>query len=195
MKKLLVISLISVCPLIGNAQIASSTSNNLAKTTKNYEGKEYIWGIDACVGSMAYKNHYYDEKYSQGAFGVGAHLEHHSNQYIAWDVVSVFWDAPFDSPSEFDRLSIKTGVRGFTPKFHRNFRGFLNLDLGYSLNILRCYDYYEEYYVRHVDTSHALGLEFSFGLRIADNFGLGYTLNWDSDTKLKGNYLRLSILF
>ena len=106
------------------------------------------------------------------------------------------WDAPFDSPSDFDRLAFKTGIRAFTPKFFRNMRGYANLDLGYSLNFLQSYvvssyNIYED----GMEASHAFALEFGFGLRLTDHVGVGYALDWDSNTKYKGNYLRLSFLF
>ena len=178
MKKVLMAILIGLFSLTGSAQIVSSTSRNITTTTTvvSKEKKTYF-GIDVSVGKMATKVEYWDEseKVADGAFGLGFHWERHYNPYIAWDVFSFFYDAPFDSPSDLGRLGFKTGVRGFSPRFFRNMRGYANLDLGYSLN----------YFV----------LEFGFGLRLTDHVGVGYALDWDSDTKLKGNYLRLSFLF
>ena len=190
MKKNLLSVIVALFPFMGSAQIVSSTSRNITTTTTvvKKEKKTYF-GIDASVGKMAYTDDYYDEKYSTGAFGLGFHWERHYNPYIAWDVFSVLWDAPFDSPSDFDRLAFKTGVRGFTPKFYRDMRGYANLDLGYSLLLLKDY-YYDE-----MSTYHAFALEFGFGLRLTDHIGVGYALDWDSNSKYKGNYLRLNFLF
>ena len=75
-------------------------------------------------------------------------------------------------------------------------RGYANLDLGYSLNFLQSYvvssyNIYED----GMEASHGFALEFGFGLRLTDHVGVGYALDWDSNTKYKGNYLRLSFLF
>ena len=199
MKKILLAALIGLFSLTGSAQIVSSTSRNITTTTTVVpKEKKTYFGIDVNLGKMATKVDFYgeSEKVSNGAFGLGFHWERHYNPYLAWDVFSVMWDAPFDSPSDFDRLAFKTGIRAFTPKFFRNMRGYANLDLGYSLNFLQSYvvssyNIYED----GMEASHAFALEFGFGLRLTDHVGVGYALDWDSNTKSKGNYLRLSFLF
>ena len=199
MKKILLAALIGLFSLTGSAQIVSSTSRNITTTTTVVKKeKKTHFGIDVNLGKMATKVDFYgeSEKVSNGAFGLGFHWERHYNPYLAWDVFSVMWDAPFDSPSDFDRLAFKTGIRAFTPKFFRNMRGYANLDLGYSLNFLQSYvvssyNIYED----GMEASHAFALEFGFGLRLTDHVGVGYALDWDSNTKYKGNYLRLSFLF
>ena len=199
MKKILLAALIGLFSLTGSAQIVSSTSRNITTTTTVVpKEKKTYFGIDVNLGKMATKVDFYgeSEKASNGAFGLGIHWERHYNPYLAWDVFSAMWDAPFDSPSDFDRLAFKTGIRAFTPKFFRNMRGYANLDLGYSLNFLQSYvvssyNIYED----GMEASHAFALEFGFGLRLTDHVGVGYALDWDSNTKYKGNYLRLSFLF
>lgn len=199
MKKILLAALIGLFSLTGSAQIVSSTSRNITTTTTVVpKEKKTYFGIDVNLGKMATKVDFYgeSEKVSNGAFGLGFHWERHYNPYLAWDVFSAMWDAPFDSPSDFDRLAFKTGIRAFTPKFFRNMRGYANLDLGYSLNFLQSYvvssyNIYED----GMEASHAFALEFGFGLRLTDHVGVGYALDWDSNTKYKGNYLRLSFLF
>lgn len=199
MKKILLAALIGLFSLTGSAQIVSSTSRNITTTTTVVpKEKKTYFGIDVNLGKMATKVDFYgeSEKVSNGAFGLGFHWERHYNPYLAWDVFSVMWDAPFDSPSDFDRLAFKTGIRAFTPKFFRNMRGYANLDLGYSLNFLQSYvvssyNIYED----GMEASHGFALEFGFGLRLTDHVGVGYALDWDSNTKYKGNYLRLSFLF
>lgn len=199
MKKILLAALIGLFSLTGSAQIVSSTSRNITTTTTVVpKEKKTYFGIDVNLGKMATKVDLFgeSEKVSDGAFGLGIHWERHYNPYLAWDVFSAMWDAPFDSPSDFDRLAFKTGIRAFTPKFFRNMRGYANLDLGYSLNFLQSYvvssyNIYED----GMEASHAFALEFGFGLRLTDHVGVGYALDWDSNTKYKGNYLRLSFLF
>ena len=199
MKKILLAALIGLFSLTGSAQIVSSTSRNITTTTTVVKKeKKTHFGIDVNLGKMATKVDLFgeSEKVSDGAFGLGIHWERHYNPYLAWDVFSAMWDAPFDSPSDFDRLAFKTGIRAFTPKFFRNMRGYANLDLGYSLNFLQSYvvssyNIYED----GLEASHAFALEFGFGLRLTDHVGVGYALDWDSNTKYKGNYLRLSFLF
>lgn len=189
MKKLFLIALVGMYSLAGNAQIVSSTSRNVVTTTTEVKEvkkeKKTYFGIDASLGALS------NEFGSEGAFGLGFHWERsYSSPYLAWDVLSVFWDAPFEGPGDLGRISLKTGVRGFSPKFYRNMRAYTNLDLGYTMNY-----YYDEYYYGDTEFGHGFGLEFGLGIRLTNHFAIGYALDWDSETKLKGNYLRVSVLF
>ena len=192
MTKLFLIAFVGMYSIAGNAQIVSSTSRNIVTTTTEVKEvkkeKKTYFGIDASVGGQS------NDFGAEGAVGLGFHWERsYSSPYLAWDVLSVFWDAPFESPTDFGRLSLKTGIRGFSPKFYRNMRAYANLDLGYTMNYYPDYDYYG--YDDGTEFGHGFGLEFGLGIRLTNHFAVGYALDWDSETKLKGNYLRVSVLF
>lgn len=190
MKKYFLLASFCIAALAGNAQIVSSTSRNITTTTveKPKPEKKTYFGIDASVGKMS------DGEGGLGAFGLGLHWERHYNPYVAWDIVSFAWDAPFDSPGDLSRLSIKTGVRAFSPRFFRDMRAYANLDLGYTTTTCKYYyGWYEDDWER--EWYHGFGLEFGFGLRLTNHVGVGYALNWDSESEIKGNYFRVSVLF
>lgn len=176
MKKYLLLAVLGIASIAGNAQVAQTASRDAASVAaekSKLEKKDYV-GIDVGLGKMT------DGDGGVGAFGLGLHWERHYNPYVAWDVVSFAWDAPFHSPKSISRLSLKTGIRGFSPNLFSNVRAYANLDFGYSV---------EEEWL------HGIGLEVGFGLRIGKHVGVGYALNWDSQTRLKGNHFRLSVLF
>ena len=91
MKKLILFTFLGLVFLTSSAQNASSTPNDI------------IYGVDVKFGTIA----------TCGAYGVGFHMERSYHPYISWDLVSVSWEAPFDSPADLDRMSLRTGVRGF----------------------------------------------------------------------------------
>lgn len=190
MKKYLLFAGFCIAALAGNAQIVSSTSRNITTTTveKPKPEKKTYFGIDASVGNMMG-----DGGWRSCAFGLGLHWERHYNPYVAWDIVSLAWDAPFDSLGDPSRLSIKTGVRAFSPRFYRDMRAYANLDLGYTTSICKDYYGYEGNWDRR--WYHGFGLEIGFGLRLTNHVGVGYALNWDSESEIKGNYFRVSVLF
>ncbi len=52
---------------------------------------------------------------------------------VAWDFLNVEYAAPFSSPSNLDFLSLKTGLRLFSPSFmNDNLRLYTNLAMGYT---------------------------------------------------------------
>lgn len=211
MKKILLMVAAGFFALTGKAQIVSSTSRNITQTTYEIEEEETerknVFAFDFSVGKMATK--VYDEKNAKGAFGFGFHFEHRFNKYFAWDIFSVGWDAPFDSPADTDRVMVRTGFRGFSPKFAKNMRAYAHLDLGYAAYIAETasvysYSYYDSYYRTYyprysydyeMKASHGFGLEFGFGLHLTKHLSVGYALDWDTSSKVKGNYFRFGVLF
>ena len=74
---------------------------------------------------------------TKGGFGLGFgyQKEFYSNDYVtlAWDVAQFEWNAPFNSPGDLDYLSLKTGIRAFSPSFANDkLRAYTNLSLGYT---------------------------------------------------------------
>lgn len=112
---------------------------------------------------------------SQGGFGIGAgfQTEFYTNDWITlnWDVLHIEWDAPFDSPANYDNLSFKTGCRAFSPSFAKDhLRAYTNLDLGYVLGIEKFGD--------ETSTSSGFGLTFGIGLQYNKKWSLGYSLEY-----------------
>lgn len=124
------------------------------------EGK---FAVNANVGSYAPST-------AGFGLGVGYQADFYSNNWItlAWDVLHFEWDAPFNSPGDFDDLSFKTGLRAFSPSFANDrLRAYTNLDLGYVLGLVN---------TDKVRTSHFFGLTFGVGLQLNQKWSLGYTL-------------------
>ena len=170
MKKLTLFTFLGLVFLTSSAQNASSTPNDIT------------YGVDVKFGTIA----------TCGAYGVGFHMERSYHPYISWDLVSVSWEAPFDSPADLDRMSLRTGVRGFSPCFFRSMRGYAHVDMGYTAIVAKCLD--ENFSMVHEDF-HGFGLEVGAGLRLTDHIGLGYAFDWDSEAKYKGHYFHFGYLF
>ena len=76
--------------------------------------------------------------YSEGGFGLGAGFQTGvlDSKYIslAWDVAQFEWNAPFDSPGDFDWLNLRSGIRAFSPSFaNDHLRAYMNFGLGYTM--------------------------------------------------------------
>lgn len=74
---------------------------------------------------------------SAGGFGINLggtkELATFSGCTLAWDFLNVEFAAPFNSPSNTDFLSLKTGLRLFSPSFvNDNLRIYTNLAMGYT---------------------------------------------------------------
>ena len=72
-----------------------------------------------------------------GGFGIGlgyqTRILEKSDFELAWDVANFEWTAPFNSPADLDMLSLKTGLRAFSPSFAKDkFRFYTNLSIGYT---------------------------------------------------------------
>lgn len=73
--------------------------------------------------------------YSRGGFGVNFVLEREMNKYLAWDVLSVDFSAPWNC--DLVNIGIKTGLRGFSPRFwEKQMRAYTSFALGYDCGII-----------------------------------------------------------
>lgn len=128
----------------------------------------------------------------KGAFGLGVGYqtrELYSCKYLslAWDVLHIEWDAPFNSPGDFNMLGFKTGARAFSPSFAGDkLRAYTNLDMGYVLGITSTND---------TDTWHAFGLTWGIGLQYKQKWSLGYTLEFESNGKSKSHFATIGYAF
>ena len=144
-----------------------------------------------------------------GGFGFGVgyqkELKEFNNWNLAWDVVSFDYAAPFNSPADFDYLSLRTGLRLFTPTFWGgNFRAYTNLAPGYSCGIWREGNIGAWYdpttgSVIVVDDSmkahHGFGLQFGVGLQFKEKFSLGYQLQYETAGKSKTHFATFGFTF
>ena len=143
---------------------------------------------------------------------------------LAWDVASFEWDAPFDSPKYLDQLSLKTGIRAFSPSFCKDkLRVYSNLAIGYTCTLLKGFDYsdfsvdWDDFYkdvangragaddwMNYVDGGDfsekmkgysAFGLSWGIGIQYNEKISLGYTLQWESKFKAKNHVATISYTF
>ena len=126
-----------------------------------------------------------------GAFGLGvgyqADVYQGSWLTLAWDVAQFEWNAPFNSPGDFDWLNFKTGARAFSPTFAGDhLRAYTNLDLGYVLGITA---------VDGTDTWHAFGLTWGLGVQLNKKWSFGYSLLYESNSKAKKHFFTLAYDF
>lgn len=107
--------------------------------------------------------------YLQDGWGIGYDIRKNFNKYIAWDIFGFTYMSGFYSPGDAGTINLRlAGVRGYTPST-KGFRGYANLDLGYTANYMSYYD--------DVKFSHGFGLDFGFGVQYK-KFTLGYNLNY-----------------
>lgn len=116
--------------------VAMSASAQFAKTnSKGFGGGSSSVSLDPKahfiadlrIGSVA----------SKGGFGINLggqkEIATFSGCTLAWDFVNVEFAAPFSSPADCDYLSLKTGLRLFTPSFNNDkLRFYTNLSMGYT---------------------------------------------------------------
>lgn len=135
---------------------------------------------------------------------------------LAWDVASFEWDAPFDSPKYLDQLSLKTGIRAFSPTFCKDkLRVYTNLALGYTCTLLKGVDIdidWDDFYKdlasgKDIDADDyisggdkmkgysAFGLSWGIGIQYNEKISLGYTLQWESKFKAKNHVATISYTF
>ena len=133
---------------------------------------------------------------STAGFGIGAgfQTEFYTNDWITlnWDVLHIEWDAPFDSPANFDNLSFKTGCRAFSPSFAKDhLRAYTNLDLGYVLGI------YKDVFTDDTSTNSNFGLTWGIGLQLNKKWSLGYSLQYikNSNADGKSHYATIAYTF
>lgn len=140
-----------------------------------------------------------------GGFGFGVgyqkELKEFNNWNLAWDVVSFDYAAPFNSPADFDYLSLRTGLRLFTPTFWGgNFRAYTNLAPGYTCALWK---EIREYwgngmilgYEEKMKAHHGFGLQFGVGLQFKEKFSLGYQLQYETAGKSKTHFATFGFTF
>jgi len=110
-----------------------------------------------------------DKGWSAAAeLGVGSELElgvrgqYNFNKYIAWDVLNLKYAYDYGDGYDWNEFSLQTGVRGFSPEFGPNMKGFAALDLGYGV----IFD--------HGHNLSCFALDFTLGLYLYKGLYAGY---------------------
>lgn len=160
---------------------------------------------------------------SAGGFGLNVGYEKPITEFqgceFAWDVVNFEFAAPFNSPADLDMLSLKTGVRAFSPTFGNDkFRAYTNLAIGYTCVLNKWMDAVdkaeealEEYYLGNyaaameaaadidedgsMSAYHGFGLTWGIGVQYNKKFSLGFTLQWESKFKTKNYFATFGYTF
>lgn len=105
--------------LSSNAQFVSGKGGS---KTNSFE-KELRFIGDVRFGGVA----------GAGGFGLNVGCQKGLNQYLSWDIVNLEFAAPFNSPANLDFISLKTGLRAFSPTFYNDkLRLYTNLAVGYT---------------------------------------------------------------
>lgn len=145
------------------------------------------------------------------------------NKNFALDLITVDWAAPFDSPADYDELSLRVGARGFTNPFYKNMRAYVNLGLGYTCVLVKGYgfsgsdygdldidDFDIDDYLGYfgyapqsrassssdgMNANHAFGLEFGTGIELTKKIAVGYSLRYNTFTKTTGHFGKVSFRF
>ena len=130
--------------------------------------------------------------YGDIGFGANLVLEHEFHKYLAWDIVSLDFSAPFSF--DFGNIGLKTGLRGFTSRFWGDkVRGYSSLAIGWDCTIL---DNRSLRKALGLPTSkHGLGVSWGIGLQIQKHFFVGYTLEYSTALKNTSHYAKFAYRF
>ena len=147
---------------------------------------------------------------TKGGFGLGlgyrADVYTHDYFTLAWDVAHVEWDALFDSPADLDEISVKTGLRCFSPSFANDkLRAYTNIALGYTCVLTKSVsldvDWSDDYSLPAIEVEtkmkghSAFGLSWGIGLQYNQKIALGYTLQYETWAKSKNHFATISYTF
>ena len=152
--------------------------------------------------------------YSDAGFGLGVGFQTgvYENNWISlsWDVIQFEWNAPFNSPGDYDYLNFKTGIRAFSPSFaNDHLRAYTNFALGYTCVLTKgytvdidyddLYDYDDWDDAVEVDSKmkghSAFGLTWGLGIQLNKKWSFGYTLEYETWGKTKGHFGTVGFTF
>lgn len=160
-----------------SAQFVSSGATKGGSSTSTDKTNYFL--LDVRVGGVA----------GAGGFGFNFGGEKRYNDYIAWDYINVEYAAPFNSPADFDILSLKTGVRGFSPSFaNEKLRAYSNLAMGYTCVLAK--DWWGD-----MAASHGFGLTFGIGIQFNKKYSIGYSLQYETAGKSKSHLATFGFAF
>lgn len=123
--------------------------------------------------------------YSRGGFGMNFVLERELCKYLAWDIVSVDFSAPWNC--DLVNIGIKTGARGFSPRFWENrMRAYCSLALGYDCGIITISK--TKMSPLAARTGHGFAFSSGAGFQFGDHLFVGYDLGYSTAEIDKGRF-------
>lgn len=132
--------------------------------------------------------------YGTGGFGENFVFEREFHKYIAWDIVSLDFNMPFNT--NFLTMGVKTGIRGYTPRWwDGKMRGYSNLAVGYDCLIYLGNTRDILKWEGAPTELHGFGLSWGIGVEIVDHFLVGYGLEYNSGIKSTAHFAKLTYKF
>jgi hypothetical protein len=132
--------------------------------------------------------------YGTGGFGENFVFEREFHKYIAWDIVSLDFNMPFNT--NFLTMGVKTGIRGYTPRWwDGKMRGYSNLAVGYDCLIYLGNTRDILKWEGAPTELHGFGLSWGIGVEIVDHFLVGYDLEYNSGVKSTAHFAKLTYKF
>lgn len=122
--------------------------------------------------------------YSRGGFGVNLAMEKEFCKYLAWDIFSVDFSAPWNC--DLVNVGLKTGVRGFSPRFWEKMRAYCSVAVGYDCGIITISKSKMSPIAER--TGHGFGLSSGLGFQIGKHFFVGYDLEYSTAVIDKGRF-------
>lgn len=181
------------------ATTASKPAASTTKTAKASASKPAKKSSFLASNGFTPSNHFMLETkigglYGTGGFGENFVFEREFHKYIAWDIVSLDFNMPFNT--NFLTVGVKTGIRGYTPRWwDGKMRGYSNLAVGYD-----CVVYLGN--TRDIlkwegapTELHGFGLSWGIGVEIVDHFLVGYDLEYNSGIKSTAHFAKLTYKF
>ncbi len=120
--------------------------------------------------------------YSRGGFGTNFVLEKEVQKYLAWDIFSVDFSAPWNC--DLVSIGLKTGVRGFSPRFwDERIRAFSSLAMGYDCGIITT-----PIGPGTARAGHGFAFSWGLGVQILEHLFVGYDLEYSTARIDKGKF-------
>ena len=145
--------------------------------------------------------------YGYAGFGANLVLEREFHKYLAWDLVSLDFSAPFDF--NHGNIGLKTGLRAFTSRFWKEkVRGFMSVAAGWDCNIREHVEKDETKTWQDKDGNwqtgwttfknkgvSGLGVSVGIGLQIQKHVFIGYTMEYSTAAKFTSHYAKFGYRF
>lgn len=122
--------------------------------------------------------------YSRGGFGVNLAMESELGKYLAVDFFSVDFAAPWNC--DLVNVGLKTGVRGFSPRFWNKMRAYCSVAVGYDCGIITISK--TKMSPLATRTGHGFGLSSGLGFQFGKHLFVGYDLEYSTAVIDKGRF-------
>lgn len=181
------------------ATTASKPAASTTKTAKASASKPAKKSSFLASNGFTPSNHFMLETkigglYGTGGFGENFVFEREFHKYIAWDIVSLDFNMPFNT--NFLTVGVKTGIRGYTPRWwDGKMRGYSNLAVGYDCVIYLGNTRDILKWEGAPTELHGFGLSWGIGVEIVDHFLVGYDLEYNSGIKSTAHFAKLTYKF